>query len=81
MEIDFGKGQAENGPGVSIKLTGDEVALAIDAWLVAHDVHVAGPRTVTVNGALCKVGEVKVDPSGRVHNSEQTWNGCGPEKA
>ena len=35
--------------GTSIHLTGDEVCLAIEAWLVAHGVHIRGPRTITVN--------------------------------
>lgn len=81
MEIGYGNGQTKFGPGVSIKLTGDEVAMAIDTWLVAHGVHVSGPRTVTVNGSLCNVGEVYVDPSGRVHNGEQSWDGRGQEQA
>ena len=52
--------------GVSINLTGDEVAIAIDAYLVTHGVHVSGPRTITVNGHLCKFGQIYVDPSGFV---------------
>lgn len=80
MEIAYGNGQTKFGPGIGIQLTGDEVATAIDAWLVAHGLHVSGPRTVTVNGSLCKVGEVFVDPSGKVHNDEQSWNGFGPEE-
>ncbi|RTL46270.1 MAG: hypothetical protein EKK53_04810 [Burkholderiales bacterium] len=51
---------------MTIELTGDEVATAVDAWLVAHGVHVSGPRTVRVNGTLCTSGEVYVDPSGFV---------------
>jgi len=50
-----------------IELTGDEVATAIDAYLVAHNVHVSGPRTIRVNGELCKTGLVYVDPSGFVN--------------
>ncbi len=66
MIVKHGQGRTEFGPGVSVELTGDEVATAIDAWLVAHGVHVSGPRTVTVNGELCKAGNVYVDPSGFV---------------
>ena len=66
MRIAYGNGPTEYGPGVNIALTGDEVAIAIDAWLVAHGVHVDGPRTVTVNGELCESGRVYVDPSGFV---------------
>ncbi len=54
MEVKFGRGKTEYGPGVSIELTGSEVATAIDAWLVAHGVHVRGPRTIWVNGELCE---------------------------
>lgn len=59
-------GPIKRSPGVDIELTGDEVALAIDAWLVGQGVHVSGPRTVTVNGELCERGRVNVDPSGFV---------------
>ena len=66
MIVKRGDGCTEFGPGVVIELTGDQVARAIDAWLVAHGVHVNGPRTVTVNGELCENGNVYVDPSGFV---------------
>ena len=66
MKVKYGEGRAQYGPGISIELTGDEVAIAIDAWLVAHRVHVDGPRTVTVNGKLCKYGSIYVDPLGFV---------------
>lgn len=79
MEIKYGDGKTEWGPGVSIGLTGDEVAIAIDAWLVAQRVHVCGPRTVTVNGALCGKGEVYVDPSGFVVADGEKYLGRGPQ--
>jgi hypothetical protein len=63
MEINYGPGTTKFGPGVEIKLTGEDVAVAILAYLAAHQVWVEGPRTVTVNGELCRVGEVYVDPS------------------
>jgi len=66
MKIQHGNGKTEYGPGVSIELDGNEVATAIDAWLVAHGAHVSGPRTITVNGELCEVGNIYVDPSGFV---------------
>lgn len=78
MEVKLGRGPTEFGPGVSIKLTGDEVATAIDAWLVAHGVHVRGPRTITVNGEICEIGEVYVDPSGDVFAHGEKWSGRGP---
>jgi hypothetical protein len=78
MEVKFGNGATEFGPGVSIELTGDEVATAIDAWLVAHGVHVRGPRTVRVNGELCEAGEIYVDPSGFVVAGGERFSGRGP---
>lgn len=66
MFIYHGSSKTEYGPGVNIDLTGGEVAAAISAYLVAHDVHVDGPRTITVNGELCERGEIYVDPSGFV---------------
>jgi len=66
MNITKGNGTTQYGPGVSIELTGDEVAIAIDAWLVAQSVIVNGPRTITVNGDLINNGNIYVDPSGNV---------------
>jgi hypothetical protein len=66
MIVKRGNGTTKYGPGVSIELTGDEVATAIDAYLVAHGVHVSGSRTIRVNDGLCKTGRVYVDPEGFV---------------
>lgn len=77
MIVKQGEGRTEYGPGVSIELTGDEVARAIDAWLVALGVHVSGPRTITVNGELCKFGNVYVDPSGFVIADDVKISGQG----
>ena len=77
MNVKHGEGRTEYGPGVSIELTGDEVATAIDAYLVAHGVHVSGARTVTVNGGLCKAGRVYVDPSGFVIADGKKISGRG----
>ena len=72
MTIHHGNSPSQYGPGVSIELDGDEVATAIDAYLVAHGVHVSGARTITVNDELCRYGEVYVDPSGFVMTPEGT---------
>ncbi len=77
MEIKYGDGLTKYGPGVSIELTGSEVAVAIDAWLVAQGVRVSGPRTVTVNGALCDRGHVYVDPCGQVVSNGEKFSGRG----
>jgi len=77
MNIRYSDGKTEYGPGVSIELTGDEVALAISAWLVAQDVHVDGPRTITVNGDLCSDGCVHVDPGGAVIANGKRFSGRG----
>lgn len=72
MKVKRGEGRTTYGPGVSIELTGEEVARAISAYLVARGVHVDGPRTITVNGELCEAGRVYVDPSGFVvHKGER----------
>lgn len=75
MEVKFGRGPTQYGPGVEINLSGDEVAVAIDAYLVAHGVLVRGSRTITVNGELCESGQVYVDPSGFVMNEGERLNG------
>lgn len=75
MRIHKGKGKTEFGPGVQIDLTGDEVAVAVYAYLVAQRVYVQGPRTVTINGELIKDGSVYVDPTGYVIRKGQKISG------
>ena len=83
MDIQYGAGKTKYGSGVEINLTGDEVARAIDTYLVAHGVYVSGARTITVNGELCRHGRVYVDPSGFIidhgHDGKKI-SGRGPEE-
>lgn len=79
MKIRHGDGLTVYGPGVNIELTGDEVATAIDAYLVAHGVYVSGPRTISVNGELCEEGRIYVDPSGFVIYEGEKISGRGPD--
>ena len=80
MIVKYGNGKTEYGPGVDIKLTGEEVAMAIDAYLVAHNIYVGGARKITVNGKLCKKGKVYVDPSGQVIHHGVRYSGRGKTK-
>lgn len=77
MDVGFGKGKTEYGPGVLVHLDGDELATAIDAYLVAHGIHVSGPRTVRANGELCNNASVYVDPSGFVVDDKHRYTGRG----
>jgi hypothetical protein len=77
MDIQFGEGKTEYGPGIKICLTGNEVATAIYAYLVAQGVHIEGARTISVNGKSCENGQIYVDPSGRVIADGIGWSGCG----
>lgn len=77
MNISFGNGQTEHGPGVQIDLTGEDVATAIYAFLMAHGVFTNGPATITVNGKRIEYGSMYVDPSGRVISKDYAWNGKG----
>jgi hypothetical protein len=77
MNVGYGEGKTEYGPGVRIDLTGDEVAVAIETWLVAHGVHISGPRTTSVNDLLCGSGRVYVDPLGFVVHDEKVFSGRG----
>ena len=76
-KVKKGNGKTEFGPGVEVTLTGSEVATAVDAFLVAHGIHVSGPRTITINGELCVAGSVYVDPSGFVISSGKKYDGRG----
>ena len=64
MKIKKGGGESKYGKGVDIKLTGDEVARSIMTYLTAKGVYISGARTITVNGELCKIGNIYIDPSG-----------------
>jgi hypothetical protein len=77
MIVRHGDGKTKEGPGVLISLTGDEVAVAINAYLAAHRVYVFGPKTVRVNSGLCRTGEVYVDPSGYVMDKGIRMSGDG----
>jgi len=79
MNIEYGRGTTKYGPGVSIQLTDDEVALAIDSWLIANRVRVVGPRTVTMtmDGDTCEGANVYVDPSGYVIDRAKKISGRG----
>ena len=81
MEVEYGAGATEFGPGVVVRLTGDEIATAIDAYIVAHRVYVSGPRTVSVNGELCTSGKVYVDPSGFLIYRGIRFSGSGPARS
>lgn len=64
------------GPGVDVTIDGDELALAIETWLMAHDVRVYGARTIIIdedfNGA-----RVYVDPSAYVIHDGKRYSGRG----
>ena len=77
MKIQYGDGKTEYGPGVSIYLTGEEVATAIHAYLMAHKIYIHGSHTITVNGDLCHNGYVYVDPSGFVITDNRKFSGKG----
>lgn len=79
MRVKYGSGITEYGPGVEIKLSGSELATAIDAYLVAHNIYVNGPRTITVNGHLCDKAKVYVDPSGFVIYDGNKLSGRGKD--
>ena len=77
MKVNIGTGKTEYGTGVQIDLTGDEVATAIDSYLVSHGIHVNGARTIRVNGELIEKGGVYVDPSGFVISEGRKYSGRG----
>lgn len=77
MKIRHGNGRTQYGPGVLIELDGDEIATAIDAYLVAHRIYVSGSRTIKVNGDLIEGGDIYVDPSGFVIADGEKLSGRG----
>ena len=77
MNIEYGNGKTEFGPGVEISLTGDEVVLAIRAFLVARNIFINGPSTTSVNGELIEDGSIYVDPSGKAIVDGVEFSGRG----
>ncbi len=82
MNIEYGNGSTVYGPGVEIKLTGDEIAKAIDLYLYSQGVIVRGARTIYYDGKLFKdLGRVYVDPTGFVIYEGKKFDGRGkPER-
>jgi hypothetical protein len=66
--------------GNRIDLDGDEVAVAIDAYLVAHRVHLEGPRTIRLftpddKFLFSEVDvEINVDISGHIADNRVKGN-------
>ena len=75
MKIKKGKGTIRYGPGIDIELSGTEVALAIEAFLVSHGVHISGARTIMVNEELIECGRIYVDPSAYVIAKGKEFSG------
>lgn len=80
MDVKYGEGNTRYGPGISIDMTGVEIVIAIEAYLVERGVYIGGSRTITVNGELCGSGHVYVDPSGFVVYNGETMFGRGPSQ-
>lgn len=80
MNVLYGKGTTEYGPGVEIQLDGGEVATAIHEYVASFMV-ITGPMTTSVNGHYCKSGEIYVDPSGTVTYKGNVFSGRGPKVA
>lgn len=49
-----------------VVLSGDEVAQAIDAYLVAHGISVVGPRTIEISVEDCGMSYVGLTQGARV---------------
>jgi hypothetical protein len=79
MEIKKGNGRTKFGKGINILLTGEEVGLAISAYLKANKVHISGARTIMVNGDLCNKGRIYVDPSASVIHEGKKYSGVTGE--
>lgn len=74
MKIKKGEGTSKYGTGVEITLTGEEVALAIETFLTARNVHISGSRTIYVNEELCASGSVYIDSSAIVIAKGNRWD-------
>jgi hypothetical protein len=81
LEVRYGEGKTEFGPGVTIEFPGADVVEAITDWLTSKGVTMTGPRSIKVNGERCRIGRIYVDPSGEVVANGQRFPGRGPEKA
>lgn len=75
MKITKGNGTTEDGTGIDIELSGNEVAGAIIKYLERNDIFITGPRSVFVNDVLCERGSVYVDPSGTVERNDKIISG------
>lgn len=75
MKIGYGEGKTKYGSGVSIDLSGEDLASAIDLYIYSKGYYVEGARTITVKGELCEQANVYVDPSGFVIYNGERYDG------
>jgi hypothetical protein len=75
MRIKTGKGKTKFGTGIEIILTGEEIAIAIESYLVSHNIIIEGARTITVNNALCEYGRIYIDLSGFIIAKGKEYSG------
>jgi len=81
MNVQHGNSTLSTGPGVTICLSGEEVATAIEAYLVAHNIVADGFRTVSINGNFCGPDRgtctIHVAPAGFVITNGVKFTGSG----
>jgi hypothetical protein len=58
---------------IIIYLDGDEIATAIDAYLVSQRIYVHGPRTITANGTILRNVKGKVMVEGKLIVNGKCW--------
>ncbi len=80
MKVEYGKGTTKYGPGVNIKLDGNEISCAIMVYLMAHDITINGARTIKINNELIDNVNIYVDPSGNVIANGKEYSGRGEKK-
>jgi hypothetical protein len=75
MNISMVSSKEPASTAIRIHLDSDEVAIAIAAYLVAHNVIIKGPHTIRVNNELIEQGSIYIDPSGLVVFNGTTFTG------
>ena len=75
MKIQFSSKTENKAGGVQIDFEGKEIEAAIYAYLAAHNIQIDGLPSITINGELCKSGQLCVDGYGRVFDNGIEYSG------
>jgi len=79
MDINYGNGTSDVGPGICIRLSKEDVERAIQDYLDLKDVKIQGDYSIAVSGVRVTGAEINVDAFGVVEHEGREYSGRGSD--